>query len=300
MNRSEIEFALDRYLGDGPEQVPDRVIDAALDTIDHTRQRRAVRMPWRFPTMNIYGKFAIAAVAVVALGAVGLAMLRPATSPTGPGPGAQVTPSPSVIPSPSPSPSVLSGRAMSFVLPEPESPNNGAVLESGRWQLSEGFPVTVSVDVPDGWMACSIGPVEQGVCGDDEGGIGFLIVKNVVADPCSEALAKPAVGPSVDDLVGAISKLKGFTATEPTDITVSGYRGKQFIVTSPDTSSCELRTWATKDRINGVGLGEANLLQIVDVDGVRVLIAVAYTPTTDAPDVPAPAAQALASIQITK
>jgi hypothetical protein len=35
-------------------------------------------------------------------------------------------------------------------------------------------------------------------------------------------------------------------------------------------------TWATADRITGMGQGEINLLRAVDVDGVRVLIAGAY------------------------
>jgi hypothetical protein len=66
------------YASEAPSRAPDRVLEAALASIDSTRQRRAVLRPsWRFPTMNSYAKVAIAAVAVVAIGAVGLAVLRP-------------------------------------------------------------------------------------------------------------------------------------------------------------------------------------------------------------------------------
>ena len=37
-----------------------------------------------------------------------------------------------------------------------------------------------------------------------------------------------------------------------------------------------MRTWATPERINGVGLNEANLMRIVDVQGTRVVIAAPY------------------------
>jgi hypothetical protein len=93
----------DFYATEAPPRAPDWVLGAVLDTVDTTPQRR-VRMPvpWRFPTMNTYAKWAIAAVVVVAVGAIGLAALRPGPSS---GVGAQASPSPSLSPSPSPSPS---------------------------------------------------------------------------------------------------------------------------------------------------------------------------------------------------
>ena len=65
-----------------------------------------------------------------------------------------------------------------------------------------------------------------GVCRDDESGVGFVIVDNVVSDPCdpTQPHLVPPVGPSVDDLVTAISNLAGFEATDPVDVTVDGFR----------------------------------------------------------------------------
>jgi hypothetical protein len=255
--------------------------------------------------MNFYGKVAVAAVAVVAIGAIGSAILRPTgAAPAGTNAGGQVSPSPSVA-SPSPSALALSGSELSFVLPDPDSPNNGALLQPGTWRLSAGFPVSIAFDVPDGWAACSASPVEQGLCAPqvndaaNSAGVPFSIIENVVSDPCGADLKRPPVGRSVDDLVTAISHLKGFQVTAPIDLAVDEYRGTQITVTAPASARCELHTWATADRTNGVGLGEANVLQIVDVDGVRVLIAGAYSPTTSA-STRAQLDAILASVQITK
>ena len=72
---------LDRLLGaffvEGTDELADRVIDAALDQIDHTRQRRALRMPRRFQTMPMLTRLAAAAViGVLAVGGT-LFLLQP-------------------------------------------------------------------------------------------------------------------------------------------------------------------------------------------------------------------------------
>lgn len=68
---------LDRLLGaffvNGTDELADRVIDAALDQIDHTRQRHAWRLPRRFSTMTMTTR--LAAAAVIGVLAVGGAFL---------------------------------------------------------------------------------------------------------------------------------------------------------------------------------------------------------------------------------
>ena len=78
----ELERRLaDFYATEAPQRASERVLDSVLAITGTTKQRRAVfRMPWRFPIMNSYAKMAIAAVAVIAIGAVGLAVLRPGSS----------------------------------------------------------------------------------------------------------------------------------------------------------------------------------------------------------------------------
>jgi hypothetical protein len=110
------------------------------------------------------------------------------------------------------------------------------------------------------------------------------IVGNVVADPCDrpERLLEPPVGPSVEELVVAISGLSGFTATRPTDITIDGHPGRAFELTAPTDVAgfCVLKTWgSTPGDTKNVNFGEVNLIRIVDVDGVRVMITGGYFPT---------------------
>ena len=91
---------LDRLLGDyfaaGTNELADRVIDAALDRIDHTRQRRSIRAPWRFPTMTT--PFRLAAAALIGVLAIGGAFYltrssQPSVGPPAPSPIATANPS---------------------------------------------------------------------------------------------------------------------------------------------------------------------------------------------------------------
>jgi len=102
---------LDRMLGaffvEGADELADRVIDAALDEIDHTQQRRALRMPRRFPTMNMYSRLGAAAViGVLAVAGTLVLVQRGQPGVGGSGPTAPASASPSQPASPSPSPVV--------------------------------------------------------------------------------------------------------------------------------------------------------------------------------------------------
>ena len=46
----DIDRLLDDFLGEGTDQLSDHVLDAALGDIETTRQRRAWRVPRRYPT----------------------------------------------------------------------------------------------------------------------------------------------------------------------------------------------------------------------------------------------------------
>ncbi len=80
-DQRELDRVLVAFFVEGTGELADRVIDAALDQIDHTRQRRAVRMPWRFSTMSSTMKLltrvaAVAAIGVLAVGGA-LYLTRP-------------------------------------------------------------------------------------------------------------------------------------------------------------------------------------------------------------------------------
>lgn len=209
-------------------------------------------------------------------------------------------------PEASPSPSAAASTAAS---PKPLPTVLGTALSSGTYYLTS-FPVHLTVDVPTfeapaEWFAgCSDGGVlEQSVCFRPTPttgvfAVGFPLVDNVVADPCSGVLLDPRVGPTVDDLVSAISNLAGFEATAPLDVTVDGFQGKQFSVTrvSPAVPECGA-TWASGARVNGMASGEANLVRILDVDGVRIVLTGAYDPAASEADL-ATIQQLFASVHI--
>jgi hypothetical protein len=76
----DFERTAQAWLAEGPERLPDRVLDAVDHKIHVTRQRRALRMPWRDPRMNQMTRAVavIAAVAIVLIG--GVVLLRPGAS----------------------------------------------------------------------------------------------------------------------------------------------------------------------------------------------------------------------------
>ena len=270
-----VDKLIESYLAEGPVELADRSFEAVRDEIERTRQRRPIGLPawWR---MSDSGRLLVfAAVLVVAFVGFDVVQLL----------GPRVSTAPSATPTAMPT------------APTP-SPSLEASVAPGTFHLTADFPVPVSIDLPNRWSDCSNGPLEQGVCAaNGVGGVVLMIIDNVVADPCAETGLNPPVGPSVDDLVRAISALRRFQATEPVDVMVDGHPGKEFTVRAPSSPSCSLYTWIGPDRTNGVGAGEANRLRIVDVDGVRVLIAAAYFPGTNNPDIPPAALEVFESVR---
>lgn len=137
MNKRRFDRIAEAYLADGPTVLADRVLDAALDEVHLTRQRRVLwRAPWRFPNMNTYAKLgvaAVAAVAVVAVGFLGLNFL--AANGTG-GVGA-----PSAAPSPTVAPTATATPTPSAI-PDPTAPPLSGQFTSGMHGLTIRYPET--------------------------------------------------------------------------------------------------------------------------------------------------------------
>lgn len=181
----------------------------------------------------------------------------------------------------------LGGPATSplpFASPRPLTYGSGA-LEPGTYTVGSDFPVELTFEVPDGFDACPIDPLEQGLCARTaaESGLTFVIVDNLVDDPCSPAPqpADPPIGPSVDDLVQGLSNLRGLSAVPGESVTVGGLPARTLTLTAVATSECSFsgETWIVSPaRTNGVAVGERNELFIMDVQGQRLMIAIAYQP----------------------
>ena len=257
------------WLDEGVTALPDRILDAVLDELPTTPQRRLTWWPARrLFDLNKAMAFGLGAAAVLIVALLGYRFLVPAGPSVG---------DPDETPTPTASPMAW--------------PALGTDLAAGTY-LSDGpIPVHAIMTVPEGWIACGTGLQEFAACSGPTASraVEVMIVDNVVSDPCdrSRALLDPPVGDSVDDLVAALSNLAGFEATDPVDITLDGFAGKEFELKAPAVPACALGsiglgTWTRAGGTNGVGPGEVNLLRIVDVDGVRVVIAAAYQPVVSA------------------
>lgn len=241
------------WLDEGADRIPERILDAVEERLRETRQRRPGWLARRLPILNRrHVGYGIAAAIVIGAAAFGVTNIGPRTVGTAP---------------PTPEPDVL--------------PRSSSVLAPGPYTL-RGFPAGIVFDVPAGFVPCSLSAVEQGLCPEGEGDLaptlGFLVVENVVEEPCSELLREPPPG-SLEELVAAISSLDGFEATPVVDVSIDGVAGKRFVVTAPDSLGCERRTWSTAERTNGVGIGEVNELTILDIDGSFVMVSLAHFPT---------------------
>jgi hypothetical protein len=279
------------------EELTDRVYDSVRDQLHQNRQRVVIGL-WRMPIMNNTIRIGLVAAAALVVVVIGIQLFGGGNVGGPP----DATPSPSeAASSPSEAASSPSAVASPGALPILED----VALTPGTYSL-EGFPVSITFDVPTGWRACSPSSVEQAACQSVSESlpgvaVAFTIIDNVVANPCSAdgALLDPPVGSSVDDLVTAISNLQAFQATTATDITFDGFDGKQFTLTAPSVPACQdLRTWAAGGRTNGMGAGEVHEMRILDVGGVRVVIAGVYFPSIATADQLSALQQVIDSIQI--
>jgi WD40 repeat protein len=149
---------LDRLLGtffvEGPDELADRVIDAALDQVGRTRQRRALRLPGRFQTMPMFARAAAAAVIGVLAVGTALYLTKPAQPVVG-GP----SPAPAATSSPSQTASPSAGASSSLVQPRPASWTATGSMGTARMKQ-------VATLLPDGKVLVAGGTDKACYCAD--------------------------------------------------------------------------------------------------------------------------------------
>jgi hypothetical protein len=247
----------------------DRVLDAVLERLDTTPQRRAT---WwtarRLPDMKSSAKLALAATAVVVVAIVGAVLV--ASPDVGSG-DPETSASPSNTPSPSP---------VSFFGVPPGS------VESGAYVVDSPFPARLTFTLPDGWEKIVSGREAVAACGGSSPPgtcIGFWMADNVAVDACdpSSGQAFPQVGPTVDDLAASLAANQAIESTDPAPVTVSGFDGVYLEVEAPDAESiCTLAPmlyWTGGGSERSLLAGERTELWILDVDGARVVIEAAHS-----------------------
>jgi hypothetical protein len=256
------------WLVDGATALPDRVLDAVLDQLPATHQRRAIWWPARrIPLMNTAAKFGLAAAVVVVAALLGYSYF---VAPNVGGPGLDdLSPAPTPTPAPA-----------SFT----EFPGGGTELEPGTYLIDYGTPVLVTITVPaepyetypSPWYKAMYdwGPWHQ----SNAARIGFGDVENVFVDPCSPELGMvdPAVGPTVADLADAIANVPGVEVSQ-SEATLDGYAGLLLELTRNDISAeCPDEPLMLETTEGDVILtprpGDRVRIWILDVEGTRLTV----------------------------
>jgi hypothetical protein len=253
----------------------DRVLDAVLDRLDTTPQRRATWWSvWRYADMNPYAMLAIAATVVVVIGVVGFNLL----------PAHGIIGGPLVSPSPSAPPAATS---------TPITPDLSTEIDPGSYVISTP-QVRVRLIVPAGWSGGETN-IWRLPAGGFRGMLELAVtpyeVSLAVADVCTDEADVDfvEVGPTVEDLTSALESQTGVQRWGPTDITLGGFPTKKLVLTLlPDCPGSQGHGfWADATRTWGLGLkhGETGIVYVVDVNGERLVITSQYGADASAEDI---------------
>jgi hypothetical protein len=176
----------------------------------------------------------------------------------------------------------------------------GAETETLRVAVtSASIPVTFTV--PEGWVVESSHVYLPSI-----GGVVIDEIANIYSDGCQWKLADPPLGPTVGDLVEAWATVPDVAATDPVEVTVDGYAGKQieFTVRDYNVGECKENTvalwYSPGDAVVGFhteGPNQHLQQRILDVNGTRLNISAYYLPGAS-PKQRAALDEILASIQI--
>lgn len=272
------------WLEDGVTVLPDRVLDAVLDQLPATPQRRATWPARRLPEMHSAIKLALGAAAVVAVSLLGLSLLGGGGAPSIGGASPAPPSSPAASPSPAPSPD-----------PDPTPPPvaaNGTAVPAGEYYMPITSTARAVVTVPDG-MIGEGWAITNGQEPPFGSSLSFWTVANITVDPCAAEWLVPPVGESVDELVAALAERPDFVegSIEPT--TINGHQGRRLVLAVPD--DLDFETCASGRYIDWLnssdgglrwsqGPGQLEELFIVDVDGQRVVLDISSFPDTPTED----------------
>lgn len=240
----DIERLLDRWFGERPIVVADRVLDDVADRIGRQPQQPAWRVTWRDIHVQSNLKPLLAAAALIVIAVVGFAVLRPGSTSNV---GGAASPSPSAPAAPSTAP------AASAVFPQwytnGESSAGAGILPAGS-ATSRAFAPRVTFTVPEGWVndldvtiAYGLFPdmkaneAEYALSGEIAQGI-FMVSGESPYFFCKAW--EPTQGTAAERGAFLVAS-DAFVVSEPVDVTIGGLTGKQLDVRlDPDrpTATC--------------------------------------------------------------
>lgn len=272
MNERNLDQILDAWLDTGPTVAPVRVAEAARLEVRSSRQSGALHgwPPRRFPIMSNTMRIAVASavVAVAALLGYNYLITPNIGSPS------LGDPTPTPTPTPTPVPALFDEQTV------------GDVVAPGSYLITEVAPFRITVTVPEGWMKVRV----PGLVWGEGAVLGFWQIENLYADACGTdlALQDPPVGPTVDDLVTALTSVPAVVLSTPTDVTVDGFAGKQVDLRFGGWDGCvgqEPALWPIVGETDGKPApdpGQVERFWILDVNGDRLVITSGVTDATDA------------------
>jgi hypothetical protein len=263
----EVTRIVRSWLEEGVTALPDRVLDAVLDQVPATRQRRASWPARRLRQMNTPIRIAVGLAAVVVLAVIGVNLIARAGGQGNIG----------AAPSPTPSPT-----------PAPTLPASGQV-PPGTYRFD-----FISFTLPAGWSADANGAGKP----DSGPPNGMFLntwrnIATVYTDPCHWKTTAVSVGPTVDAVVAALVAQKQSAKPTPTDVTIDGFKGKELDLMVPldvVIANCDQGQYTEfteappgGDRYNQ-GPGQHDLLDIFAANGQTLVIKRSYYPANTPAD----------------
>jgi hypothetical protein len=222
-SQQDIERTLDGWLAEGPTEINDRIVESALDQIEHTSQRRALRVPsWG---RLAPAPFRLAGIALIAVALVGTALvfLRPAPAAV-----VGTSPSPMTLISPAPTASPLPTAA--YVTPSPGAGGltllGGAPTSEGITYYSDVFTPKFTIQPGAGWWLTNNAPTLASLDkGPNEPSppatytVQLLRPDRVVPAGNSTPIAVPS------DLIAWLEARSDLRLSAPAPVTVGGIKG---------------------------------------------------------------------------
>ena len=209
------------WLEEGVTALPDRVLDAVLDRVPATSQRRSWWPTWRFAPMNKPVLAGIAAAAVVAVAIVGYNLLPRSGSIGGPGASPSQAPSPGPIPSGSMSP--------------------GTYLVGNAAMTLHPYTFTLPTGLSTGWIGG-----DGARRGDALEGTGVelttWLITHVYADSCHWTGTLVPVADTAA-LVAALTAQLGHAHSAPVETTIGGLPATKLTLSldaASDVTGCQV------------------------------------------------------------